>query len=58
VKNWFFEAVEATEVHEAWEISKAWKITTVDFRVFLVLELLGVISLYFDVLKKIFILTE
>ena len=42
--NWAFEAVEAseitetTEVHEAGEVSKAWKITTVDFKVFLVLE--------------------
>ena len=42
--NWALEAVEAsevaeaTEVNEAGEVSKAWKITTVDFRVFQVLE--------------------
>jgi hypothetical protein len=42
--NWALEAVEASEVAEAaevndaGEVSKAWKITTVDFRVFQVLE--------------------
>ena len=42
--NWALEAVEASEVaeaaevNEAGEVSKAWKITTVDFRVFQVLE--------------------
>ena len=46
-RNWALEAVEASEVaeaaeaaevNEAVEVSKAWKITTVDFRVFQVLE--------------------
>ena len=43
-ENWALEAVEASEVAEAAEVndagdvSKAWKITTVDFRVFQVLE--------------------
>jgi hypothetical protein len=42
--NWALEAVEAskvaeaTEVNDAGEVSKAWKITTVDFKVFQVLE--------------------
>ena len=42
--NWALEAVEAieveevAEVNEAGEVSKTWKITTVDFRVFQVLE--------------------
>ena len=39
--NWALEAsevAEAAEVNEAGEVSKAWKITTVDFRVFQVLE--------------------
>ena len=39
--NWALEAsevAEATDVNEAGEVSKAWKITTVDFRVFQVLE--------------------
>ena len=42
--NWALEAVEASEgseaaeVNEAGEVSKAWKITTVDLRVFQVLE--------------------
>ena len=42
--NWALEAVEAsevaeaTEVNEAGEVFQAWKITTVDFRVFQVLE--------------------
>ena len=42
--NWALDAVEAievseaAEVNEAGEVSKAWKITTVDFRVFQVLE--------------------
>ena len=44
LRNWALEAVEASEVaeaakvNEAGEVSKAWKITTVDFRVFQVLE--------------------
>ena len=43
-RNWALEAVEASEVaeaaevNEAGEVSKTWKITTVDFRVFQVLE--------------------
>ena len=32
------EVAEVTEINEAGEVSKAWKITTVDFRVFQVLE--------------------
>ena len=42
--NWALEAVEASEVseaaevNEAGEVSKAWKSTTVDFRIFQVLE--------------------
>ena len=39
--NWALEAsevAEAAEVNEAGEVSKAWKITTVDFRVFQILE--------------------
>ena len=32
------EVSEATEVNEAGEVSKAWKSTTVDFRIFQVLE--------------------
>ena len=42
--NWDLEAVEASEVaeaaevNEAGEVSKACKITTVDFRVFQILE--------------------
>ena len=32
------EITETAEVNEAGEVSKAWKITTVDFRVFQVLE--------------------
>ena len=32
------EVAEAAEVNEAGDVSKAWKITTVDFRVFQVLE--------------------
>ena len=43
-ENWALDAVEAsefaeaTEVNEAGEVYNAWKITTVDFRVFQVLE--------------------
>ena len=45
--NWALEAVEASEVaeaaevNEAGEVSKARKITTEDFRVFQVLELIN-----------------
>ena len=43
-RNWALEAVEASEVaeaaevNEAGEVSRTWKITTVNFRVFQVLE--------------------
>ena len=64
--NWTLEAVEAselteaTEVNDAGEVSKAWKITTVDFRVFQVLEFNNFrtnITLFWCFEKKIF-LTE
>ena len=55
--NWALEAVEASEVaeaaevKEAGEVSKAWKITFKSFR-FLNSIILGLILLYFEVLKK------
>ena len=61
--NWYLEAVEAsevaeaTEVNEAGEVSKAWKITTVDFRVFQVLEFNNFrtnITLFWGFEKKLF----
>ena len=45
------EVAEAAEVNEVGEIFKAWKITTESSR-FLNSIILGLISLYFDVLKK------
>ena len=60
--NWALEAVEASEVveaaevNEAGEASKACKITSESSR-FLNSIILGLISLYFDVLEKTF-LTE
>ena len=61
-ENWALEAVEAsevaeaTEVNEAGEVFKAWKITTVDFRVFQVLEFNNFRTNFtlFWCLKKIF----
>ena len=56
--NWALEAVEASEVeeaaevNEAGEVSKAWKITTESSK-FLNSIILGILSLYFDVLKII-----
>jgi hypothetical protein len=43
------EVAEAAEVNDAGEVSKAWKITTLDFRVFQVLEFNNItnIILYF-----------
>ena len=61
--NWVLEAVEASEiaeaaeVNEAGEVSKAWKITTVDFRVFQVLEFNNFrtnITLFWCFEKKLF----
>jgi hypothetical protein len=59
--NWALEAVEAcevaeaAEVNEAGEVSKAWKIITVtsESSRFLNSIILGLILLYFEVLKKI-----
>ena len=59
--NWALEAVEASEVakaaevNEAGKVSKACKMTFGSFR-FLNSIILGLISLYFDVLKIIFFL--
>ena len=64
--NWALEAVEANEVseaaevNEAGEVSKAWKSTTVDFRIFQVLEFNNFranMTLFWFFEKKIF-LTE
>ena len=48
------EVAEAPEVNQVGEVSKAWKITTEDFRIIQCLSsiILGLISLYFDVLKR------
>ena len=47
------EVAEAAKINEAGEVSKAWKITTESSR-FLNSIILGLISLYFDVVKFIF----
>jgi len=51
------EVAEAAEVNEAGEVSKSWKITTVDFRVFQVLEFNNFrtnITLFWGFEKKLF----
>ena len=64
--NWALEAVEANEVseaaevNEAGEVSEAWKSTTVDFRIFQVLEFnnfRAIMTLFWSFEKKFF-LTE